>query len=310
MSIFYPDVSNYNSGLQVQPGTVAVCAKASEGTTYRDPAYQNFRAQAARVGATFFAYHWLHHGNVDAQAAFCSSIVGNTPVMIDCEDTSDVPTVADCVAFAAGLRSRGGVCTLVYLPQWYWSGNLGSPSLVPLGRAGLSLVSSNYTAYSDTGPGWSPYGGVSPVIWQYSDTFSYGGYAVDFNAYRGNAQQLAALVTGSTMPIAPARVREDEMPHLDLELGKAQVLTSPTVTGGAGWVCLSSDFGTAVVRVALKVSGGGWDIHDDITVPSTGDHVVVSKIDINVTKISAQVKSLDSSSTVVGLDVLPDHPYS
>lgn len=310
MTIFYPDVSNYNAGLQIEPGTVAVCAKASEGTTFRDNQYQTFRAQAGAVGALFFAYHWLHHGNIDAQAAFCASIVGNTPVMIDCEDTSDIPTVADCLTFAAGLRSRGGICTLVYLPHWYWQDTLGSPSLVPLQLAGLSVVSSNYTTYSDTGPGWTPYGGVSPAIWQYSDSVAYGGRAVDFNAYRGTTEQLIALVSGAPAPGAPGQIREDDMPHLELELGKAQVLTSPTITGGAGWICLSSDFGTAVVRVATKISGAGWNIYDDITVPNTGDHVTVSKIDSTVTKISVLVRSLSEDGTVVSLDVLPDHAYS
>ncbi len=198
MTIFYPDVSNHQAGLKIQPATVAVCAKASEGRTFRDPTYAGFQSQARQVGAFFFAYHWLHKGNTDAQADFCHGIVGRTPVMIDCEDTSDVPTVSDCVAFASALRARGGVCTLVYLPHWYWQDRLGAPNLAPLLAAGLSLVSSNYTTYSDTGPGWNPYGGMTPVIWQYTDALHYGGMKVDFNAYRGSVAQLEALVTGQT----------------------------------------------------------------------------------------------------------------
>lgn len=201
MTIFYPDVSNYNGGLTIQPGTVAVCAKATEGRTFVDGWYNNFRDQAAKVGAFFFAYHWLHHGNVDAQAAHCSSIVGSTPVMIDCEDTTDHPTVADCIAFADGIRARGGVCTTVYMPEWYWQ-SIGSPDLRPLAAAGLHLVSSNYTTYSDTGSGWSPYGGVTPAIWQYSSTFPYGGRAVDINAFRGSVDDLRTLVTGGAPAMA------------------------------------------------------------------------------------------------------------
>jgi hypothetical protein len=68
--------------------------------------------------------------------------------------------VADCLAFANALRGLGGVCTLVYLPRWYWQGTLGSADLTPLAAAGLHLVSSNYTRYSDDGPGWEPYGGM------------------------------------------------------------------------------------------------------------------------------------------------------
>jgi len=305
MTIFYPDVSNHNSDVTIQPGTVAVCAKASEGTTFHDQLYSRFQSQAAGVGAFFFAYHWLHCPNIDAQAEFCYGIVGSTPVMIDCEQGSDVPTVDDCLAFANALRSRGGVCTLVYLPHWYWQDHLGSPSLVPLANAGLSLVSSNYTTYSDTGPGWAPYGGVTPAIWQYTNSFSYGGGSVDFEAYRGTLTQFVALVSGKTI-----QLREDEMAHIDLEQGKARVMTSPTVVGGAGWVCLSSDFGTAQVRVALKHVGGGWEVHDNITVPSGGDHVSVAKIDSSITKISALLQSANPASTIASLDVVPDHPYS
>lgn len=304
MTIFYPDVSHHQTGLTIQPETPAVCAKATEGTSVTDPAYSGFKSQAAAQGAFFFAYHWLHRGNTDAQADHCRSIAGTTPVMIDCEDTSDVPTVSDCAAFANALRSRGGVCTLAYLPHWYWQDHLGSPGLQPLAAAGLSLVSSNYTTYSDTGPGWEGYGGLSPVIWQYSDSHPYGDRTVDFNAYRGTSVQLRALVTG-----APAvTTTEDDMAHLDLELNAPRILTSPTVVGGAGWVCLSSDFGTGQVRVALKHKGGGWDVHDQLAVDPAADHLVVGKIDSSVTKISVLLESVTSSNTAVSLDVLPDHP--
>ena len=221
MTIFFPDVSSYQAGLRIQPGTVAVCAKASEGTTFRDPSYADFKAQSARQGAFFFAYHWLHRGNAEGQANFCHGIVRNTPVMIDWEG-GDVPTMNDCVTFATALRRRGGTCTLVYLPHWYWDGQLHRPSLMPLARAGLSLVSSNYTTYTDNGPGWTPYGGMTPAIWQYTDSFRYGGKRIDFNAYRGTRQQLAALVArggpvgGSVCAYQRANVRRS--PTTDAEI--------------------------------------------------------------------------------------------
>jgi hypothetical protein len=197
MTIYYPDIYNGQKGLRIQPGTVAVCAKASEGTYYHDPSYADFASQAAGVGAVFFAYHFLVGGNADQQADYCHAIVGNTPVMIDCEDTSTRPGLPDCLEFAAELRARGGTCSLLYLPHWYWQDHLGSPSLSPLVPAKLSLVSSAYTAYSDTGPGWTPYGGLAPAIWQYTDQQPYGGMQIDFNAFRGTAAQLAALVSGT-----------------------------------------------------------------------------------------------------------------
>lgn len=195
MTIWYPDVSNHEGAMPLESGTVAVCAKASEGTTYADPYYGHYKAEAARVGALFFAYHFLHEHSGAAQASVCHGIVGSgINVMIDLEPTAgNNPTLQDAVDFATEFRTLGGLCTLVYLPHWYWQ-QLGSPSLAPLAAAGLSVVASNYTAYAETGPGWAGYGGLNPVIWQYTDALPYSGQSVDFNAFRGTVAGLQALL--------------------------------------------------------------------------------------------------------------------
>ena len=222
MTIWYPDVSNHEGAMPLEAGTVAVCAKASEGTTYADPYYQHYKAEAGRVGALFFAYHFLRQGHGAAQARFCHSIVGNgVNVMIDHEPTElsagvwSLPTVQDALDFAATFRALGGLCTLVYLPRWYWGNpvsdrGLGSPSLAPLAAAGLSLISSNYTGYSDTGPGWAPYGGVAPVIWPYTDALPYSGQSVDFNAFRGTVADLQALLGYTEDDMTPDQANQLE----------------------------------------------------------------------------------------------------
>lgn len=212
MTIAYPDVSNYEGNMLLEALTVAVCAKASEGTTYTDPYYAHFKAEAERVGAVFFAYHFLHAGNGAAQARHCFSVTGpGVNVMIDHEPTTGSnPSVQDAIDFATEYRALGGLCTLDYLPRWYWQ-QLGSPSLAPLAQAGLSLVASNYTGYSDDGPGWAPYGGLTPVIWQWTDALAYSGQRVDFNAYRGGVDQLRALLGYTAPATAPTRTQEDTM---------------------------------------------------------------------------------------------------
>jgi hypothetical protein len=199
-TIAYPDVSNYEGPMPLQAGTVAVCAKATEGTGFVDEQYAHFKAEAARVGAVFFAYHYLHPGGGAAQARFCFGVVGRgVNVMIDHEPTGGVmPSLQDAVDFAVQLRSLGALCTLDYLPHWGWQ-QLGSPSLAPLASAGLSLASSSYTAYSDTGVGWQSYGGMSPVTWQWTDSQPYSGTHVDFNAYRGTLDQFRALLGLKTL---------------------------------------------------------------------------------------------------------------
>lgn len=209
MTLQYPDVSNYQGNMALQAGTPACFAKASDGTGYADPYYAHFKAEAARVGALFGAYHFLRQGNAAAQARFAYSIIGSgVPTMIDFEPVYDsagnavsLPSMSDATVFRDTFRGLGGLVSLNYLPKWYWAGHLGSPSLAPL--ADLGLVSSDYTAYSDTGPGWDAYGPGEPIpaIWQYTDAKSYSGQSVDFNAFRGTVAELEALLFqgGSTM---------------------------------------------------------------------------------------------------------------
>ena len=224
MSIFYPDVSNHQGGMALENGTVAVCAKASEGTGYTDPYYGHYKSEAARVGAVFFGYHFLHAGNAAKQAQNCFGATGRgMNVMVDLEPImnqnssyASKPTLDDCLGFVQQLRSMGGLCTLVYLPDWYYL-DLGEPSLEPLTAAGLSLVSSDYTTYLDNGAGWEPYyaGGPVPAVWQYTETLSYSGQKVDFNAYRGTVEQFKTLLGYSTLPAPQVPINlEDDMATL------------------------------------------------------------------------------------------------
>jgi Glycosyl hydrolases family 25 len=193
-TVFYPDVSHYQAGLSLK-GAPAASAKATEGSTYRDPSYPNFRDQAAALGIPFVPYHYLRAGNGARQAEFCYSVAGRDgPLMLDVEANSG--GVADVLAFTTRYRQLGGTVRLVYLPHWYWQ-QIGSPDLRPLASAGLLLVSSNYRAYSDSGAGWAPYGGVTPTIWQYTDKQPFNGRSVDFNAFKGGIDEFRALVTGA-----------------------------------------------------------------------------------------------------------------
>lgn len=200
MTIHFPDVSRYNRYVNAAdyPALIAK-ATMSDGThgniDESDPTYTGYKADAQAAGTLFVAYHWLNHGNLKAQAAHCFSVVGRgTPLMIDAEDVSGNTgyngplTVGDITGFATEYRALGGTVSLAYLSQWYWSGHMNGPNLTPLNHAGLHLVSSHYTTYSDTGPGWNGYGGINPVQWQYTDA------PVDMNAFRGTLGEYAALV--------------------------------------------------------------------------------------------------------------------
>lgn len=199
MTFFYPDISSYESGISLS-GMAAVVVKATEGTTYTNPDYARVARDATSRGIPWAAYHFLRRGSGAAQADYFHGVAGNVPCMLDVETAGNgtMATVQDCLDFANRLRAYGSSVRLVYLPHWYWQ-NLGSPSLVPLAQAGMALVSSNYTTYSDTGPGWSPYGGVTPTVWQYTDAHSLNGFSVDYNAFRGTADEFRALLTEGTI---------------------------------------------------------------------------------------------------------------
>jgi hypothetical protein len=229
VTIFYPDGASYQEGIDLR-NWMAFCGKATEGTYYRDPAWSNFKSEAAKVSAFYFGYHFLIHSGAAQQADYYYAYAGKTPCMVDFEPTANGavrnalpgvdltenlnrlvrvsahvpehvvsnPTIADACAFVDELRARGGVVHLVYLPRWYWQ-QMGSPSLQPLIQRGLLLVSSEYgVPYTDVDNayGWASYGGMSPTIWQYSSTLAVGGLQnVDVNAFRGHYADKQDLVS-------------------------------------------------------------------------------------------------------------------
>ncbi len=205
MTIFYPDVSSYQTGISFA-GCVIAMVKATESNDYTNPDYAPAKTRAANAGAYFCAYHFLHEGNGAGQASHAFGVVGaDVPLMIDCETTRNpdgtqsTPQISDVVNFINQYRSLGGKVYLLYLPHWYWQGNLGAPDLTSVIDLGMLLVSSDYTGYSDTGPGWAAYGGMTPVVWQYTSTAKLNGVNnVDFNAYKGTLAQFQAQVTGGS----------------------------------------------------------------------------------------------------------------
>jgi len=218
MTIFYPDVSDYQAGISFS-GCVIAMVKATENNNYTNPDYAAAKVRAASAGAYFCAYHFLHAGNGAGQASYAYSRVGGgVPLMIDCEPTynsngtiASAPQISDVVAFVNRYRALGGTVHLLYLPHWYWQGNLGQASLSPVTDLGMLLVSSDYTGYSDTGPGWAAYGGMTPLIWQYTSTAALNGVSkVDMNAYQGSLADFQAQVSSGAQTGANPTLTEGD----------------------------------------------------------------------------------------------------
>lgn len=198
MTIFLNDISHYQG--TSFPINGPLMAKATEGVSFVDSAYAHNKKTTLAGGWPFAGYHFLDPGNAAAQASHAFSVIGKTPAMLDVERSSGGnASWADAKAFITAYRKLGGVLHLAYIPEWYWSGTWHSPDLTWLTDNNIGMISSHYVhTYSDTGPGWDSYGGVKPIIWQFTDGdtsrgFSYGLHGVDTNAFKGTQDQLGSL---------------------------------------------------------------------------------------------------------------------
>jgi hypothetical protein len=274
MTIFFGDIASYQAGLNLS-GWPFVWVKATEGTSYFNPTYAGFKSQAASKGIKFGAYHALHNGNGAAQADYCFSKVGaGVPVMLDWENFGDNPSVQTAIDFITRLRARGGSIKAVYLPKWFWEGNLGSPSLSWFPANGCLLVSSNYTNYSDSGPGWAAYGGWSPTQWQYSSTYSFNGQSVDINAYRGTIDQWWALLTGSQEDdflSALTNAEQEELLTIARKMGAADPTYNSTkiVQAATAQAKAATDAATAATAAANAVGAVVQEIKADVEALAT-----------------------------------------
>jgi peptidoglycan hydrolase-like protein with peptidoglycan-binding domain len=242
MTIFYPDVSSAQAGISFAGCAIAV-VKATESTNYTNPDYTPAKARAASAGAYFCAYHFLHGGNGAGQATFAHSVVGNqVPLMLDVEQVQNAtsPQISDVVDFVTQYRALGGVIYLLYLPHWYWSGNLSQASLTPVIELGMLLVSSDYTAYSDTGPGWAAYGGMTPVVWQYTSSATLNGKTVDMNAYQGSQADFEAQVTTGAASAANPTLQEGDT-------GPAVVTLQTRLNVWGATLTVDGDFGSGTL---------------------------------------------------------------
>jgi peptidoglycan hydrolase-like protein with peptidoglycan-binding domain len=220
------DLASYEAGEDLARLTDIgfVIAKVTESNWYIDPPYDGWRTQAKAAGKLFVWYHFLVQGvSAAAQAAFTKAHVGDPslPGMLDVEtEGHSMPTLADVLAYIDAARALGLRIKLVYLPRWYWA-KIGSPDLTPLTARGVYVVSSAYprsakagaaATYAadggDAGEGWAPYGGVTPLIWQFGDDAPEDGRPNDINAYRGTLAQLEQLLGAAvTQPSQPSGPR-------------------------------------------------------------------------------------------------------
>lgn len=213
MTIFGPDISSYQHGVNVADlSDPFVLLKCTEGTYYADPDYNGWVTQARSSKKMVIPYHFVKtESSAQSQAQYLKAHIGNSslPVMLDIEtEGASKPNLPFVLSVIDAMAAQGLNVKLVYLPRWYWE-QIGSPDLTPLAHRNVGLVSSAYPSRGgqepavgyaasggDGGAGWASYGGVRPVLWQFTDS-GLEQQQLDFNAFRGTATQLAALLGGS-----------------------------------------------------------------------------------------------------------------
>ncbi|ATE58375.1 MULTISPECIES: glycoside hydrolase family 25 protein [Actinosynnema] len=229
--IYGVDVSAYQPGFDFaaarSEGFDFAFIKATEGSTWRSPNYHDQLARARSAGMLVAAYHYMRGDDVGGQLGNVRAVVGtDVPVVLDVEDgAGHLGTIR---ALVDRLRAAGYRSPLIYLPQWYWSGRMGSPDLSGLPPLWHSRYPDNVVRRKEQfalgGEYWPSFGGLRTEIAQFTSSLAVANYPngrIDGNAYQGTRQELQDLLEGENMPsaqeIAHAVVDEIERRRYDTD---------------------------------------------------------------------------------------------
>jgi lysozyme len=193
------DVSHYQGTVNwnsvAQAGYTFAFAKATEGTTYKDPTFPTNWANMKSAGLVRGAYHYGHPGSsAVTQANFFVNYVkpthGDLQLVLDLE-TTDGETPAQVwqwtQAFIKQVQTLTGRPGIIYTGYSFWVNSVGNPKNnlnCPLWVAAYGV------SKPQVPPAWSTWS-----FWQYSDTGSVSGVsgACDLDYFNGSKTQLLAL---------------------------------------------------------------------------------------------------------------------
>lgn len=179
------DISNHQGKKDIklsQVGSEFVICKATEGVGWKDPYFEGFMHEAARLGKKLGMYHFARKNDAIAEANYfvesCKGWFGSAIPVLDFEDEAIYNGVAWAHRFMSQVYKLTGVECLIYMSssvttKYDWS----------------SVVKSGYdlwvAAYHDNKPrnydqtgvfNWKTGAWEHPVMWQFTSTGRLGGY--------------------------------------------------------------------------------------------------------------------------------------
>ncbi|KAJ4299695.1 hypothetical protein N0V90_004941 [Kalmusia sp. IMI 367209] len=197
------DISHYQASVNFPAaysgGLRFVYIKATEGTTYQDPAFSSHYSGATSAGFIRGGYHFARPASSTgaAQASYFVAHGGGwsndgktLPGMLDlegdCAGLSTASMVSWISSFSNQYHSLTGRWPVIYTTNSWWSTCTGNSAAF---NANSPLMLARWGSTAGTIPGGWPY----YTIWQYKDSNTYGG---DSDVFNGDATQLKKLATG------------------------------------------------------------------------------------------------------------------
>ena len=191
------DISHHNTITSwsdiKEAGFVGIIHKASQGTTFVDPAYHERRQQALDSGLLWGAYHFAESGPVLPQVTHFLDTVRPTAadlLVLDWEPCSTgTMTLEGAELFVDEVYLATGRWCGLYSGMSFCTDTLGACTDTPLARCWLWLA--RYAMEPpDVPPAWDVF-----TLWQWTDQGSVAGVAgpVDIDRFNGTMEELLRL---------------------------------------------------------------------------------------------------------------------
>jgi hypothetical protein len=273
MTCFGPDGSHHQRDLVVNELDWAVTDfllwRASIGRR-PDETYKKWATAAKAHDTPFCAYHFVYTTDrhpADLQAETLHATVGDTsiPVMLDWEaDGTQQPSFDDVTRVAHAIREVGYRVPLLYTGAWWWSLK-GKPTLAGHGFDLANAAYGNqkptdtweaeprYAALGgDSSKRWAGYGGLTPVMWQFSSRVRFGNAYMDCNAIRepANLERWFKHWTPSTLtPVPPPA------PPITSPIVSEDIMIVAKTTDGGHYA--SFGYRTGAMHIGTKITIDG-----------------------------------------------------